>query len=732
MKSVVRPWGKFPIKPAVSAMALVFGGVAYAEEAIVLPEIQVEEQRDSGYQAPKSANQKFTAPLIDTPKSVTIVTEELIQDTGSRTFQDALRTTPGITFGSGEGGIAVGDRPYIRGFEAFGSIYVDGLRDIGSQSREIFAIEQMEVIKGPSGAYDGRGSAGGSINIVTKQAKEGNAISGSVGIGTDSYKRATVDGNFMLGENAAFRLVGMAHEADTPGRDNVEVERWGVMPSITLGLNTPTQFTASWYHLETDDVSDWGIPYFQPGGFPQGAPISVDKDNWYGIDGRDYHETSADIGTFKIEHAFNDNVSLRNTTRYGRTTNEYVATRPNVDSLADLQNGIVNRNTRARDAETETLANLTDLTIKFNTGSLKHTVNAGFELSREENTTYSLAAAALPPANAQNPNPNVAFIDPVRSNFPTREVETTNRSFYVFDSIDVTDRWIVNAGIRHDSYKTNLKNQNGLTGAINVVGGQNQEFENDESFTNYQFGVVYKVLPNANVYANYATSTSPVGLNMGEFDYAGGQLTLGTEDLSPERSKTFEIGTKWTVLEDLSVNAALFHTKKQNARVQLDAATFANSGEVEVNGFEIDAVGKITNKWNVFAGYTYLDAEQTKTGNFGDANTAGGPLADGKQMYGIAKNSASIWTTYNILPKLTVGGGAFYVDKVYADPANEAYIPSYVRWDAMAKYKIDKNMDVQLNIQNLTDERYFSATYFRHYAVVAPGRSGFLTLNLKY
>ena len=727
MKKVVRSWDLFPIKPAVSAIALMCGGAAYAEEpALVLPEIQVEEQRESAYKAPKSANQKFTAPLIDTPKSVSIITEELIQDTGSRTFQDALRTTPGITFGGGEGGIAVGDRPYIRGFEAFGSIYVDGLRDIGSQSREIFAIEQMEVVKGPSGAYDGRGSAGGSINIVTKQAKEGNAISGSVGIGTDSYRRATVDGNFMLGENAAFRLVGMAHEADTPGRDNVEVERWGVMPSITLGLNTPTQFTASWYHLETDDVSDWGIPYFQPAGFPQGKPISVSKDNWYGIDDRDYHETAADIGTFKIEHAFNDNVSLRNTTRYGRTTNEYLATRPNVNSLAQLQGNIVTRTQRARDAETESLANLTDVTVKFNTGAIKHTVNAGFEVSREENTTYAFSNVALPNANAQNPNPNVVVADPLRSDFPTVEVKTSNRSMYIFDTVDLTDRWILNAGLRYDSYKTELQNQDGATGAVTT------EFENDESFKNYQLGVVYKLLPNANVYANYATSSSPVGLNMGEFNYAGGQLTIGTEDLSPERSKTFEIGTKWVVLDDLSINAAIFRTEKQNARVQTDATNFANSGEVEVKGFEIDAVGKITNKWNVFAGYTYLDAEQTKTGTFGDANTAGGPLAKGKQMYGVAKNSASVWTTYNILPKVTIGGGAFYVDKVYADPANEAYIPSYVRWDAMAKYKIDKNMDVQLNIQNLTDERYFSATYFRHNAIVAPGRSGFLTLNLKY
>ncbi|CAG0996814.1 putative TonB-dependent receptor BfrD [Methylophilaceae bacterium] len=735
-KTMAGPWGLFRIKPAVSAMALVFAGVAHAEEqTLVLPEIQVEDTRDAvRYNAPKSASQKFTAPLIDTPKSVTVITEDVIQDTGSRTFQDALRTTPGITFGSGEGGIAFGDRPYIRGFDAFASMYVDGLRDLGSQQREVFAIEQMEVIKGPSGAYDGRGSAGGSINIVTKQAKAGNFIAGSVGLGTDSYKRATVDGNFQLGENAAIRIVGMAHDADTAGRDHVDAERWGVMPSITLGLDTPTQFTASWYHLETDSVPDWGLPYVQNAdGVPRGTPISVSKDTWYGIKGRDFQETSADIGTFKIEHAFNDDVKLRNTTRYGRTTNDYALTRPNVNA-AQLAAGVVARSATPnnRDVETDTLANLTDITVNFNTGTVKHQVNAGFEISREETErgTYAggnIGAAAT--TSATNPNPNVAYTPLVKNPYPTQEAETLNKSIYVFDSMELTEHWLLNAGVRHDSYRSEYRGRNATTGAVTA----NSEQENDESFFNYQLGVVYKIKPNANVYATWATSSSPVGLSNGEFEYAGTGIGASTADLSPERSRTIEVGTKWNVLEDLSLTAAIFRTEKTNMRVNV-GATVENQGEAEVKGFELGMAGRITNKWQVFGGYTYLDAEQTKVGvdNGTDFQLLGGVQSKGKQLPAVAKNSASIWTTYDILPKLTVGGGAFYVDKVYANAANTAYVPSYVRWDAMAKYKIDKNLDLQLNIENLTDERYYSATYFRHYAIVAPGRSGFLTLNFKY
>jgi catecholate siderophore receptor len=731
MKTKIKSWDMFPIKPAVSALALAFGGVAYAEEPVlVLPEVSVEEQAmEAEYNVSKSASQKFTAPLIDTPKSVTVITEDVIADTGSRSFQDALRTTPGITFGSGEGGIAVGDRPFIRGFDSGSSIYVDGLRDLGTQTREIFAIEQMEVIKGPSGAYDGRGSAGGSINIVSKQAKAGNFARGSLGVGTDDYRRATVDGNFMLGENAAFRLVGMVHEADTPGRDHVEVERWGVMPSITLGLDTPTRFTASWYHFETDDVPDWGLPFIQNAdGIPRGKPVSVSKDNWYGVDGRDFHETQADIGTIKIEHAFNDNVTLRNTTRYGESENDYFLTRPNV-TAAQFAAGQVNRsNSRNRDAKTETLANLTDITVKFDTGVVKHVVNAGIEFSKEETTNKTYAGGTLAPAdrlaNAYDPNPNVAY-DPVTKNpFASFEAETLNRSAYVFDSMELSEKWLLNAGVRYDSYRSEIRNQNAMTGVLT------DEFENDESFWNYQLGAVYRLQPNGTLYATYATSSSPVGLANGQNSYES-SLNLNTEDLAPERSKTFEIGTKWDVLEDLALTAAVFRTEKSNARVA-QAAGVENDGEAVVKGFELGAVGKITSKWQVFAGYTYLDAEQTKVGDGTDPNQVGSASTKGKQLAGIAKNSASIWTTYKLLPQFTVGGGAFYTDKVYSDPSNNGYVPSYVRWDAMAKYDFSKNLDLQLNIQNLTDERYYSATYYRHYAVVAPGRSGFLTLNLKY
>lgn len=728
MKSRPRSVRRFKFNPIVSAIALSFSPALLAEDAVDLPRVQVEGQEVQDYKIERSDNSKFTADLFDTPKTVSIISEQAIEDSGSKTFAEALRMTPGITLGGGEGGIAIGDRPFIRGFDTFASIYVDGVRDIGSQTREIFALEQVEILKGPSGAFDGRGSAGGSINLVTKQAREGDFVSGSLGLGSDSYRRGTFDANTMLGENAAFRLTGMVHDADVPGRDGVEVERWGVMPSLTLGLNSPTSATVSWYHLETDDTPDWGLPYIQDAdGLPQGSPVG-DKDNWFGVNGRDFMETEADIATLKVSHAFNDNVTLSNTTRYGLTTNEYFVTRPNISS-AEFAAGQVNRGaSRNRGNRTETITNLTDLSVAFNTGFIKHNLNTGFEVSREENRNRTFTGGGIigsPLTPIDNPDNDPAFSPVTRNPQPSVEAETVNRSAYAFDTMELNEQWLLNAGIRYDDYRTELDNQDPSTGAVN------SSFENDSDFFNYQLGLVYKVQPDLNLYAAYATASSPVGLSLGDFNYAGGQLVAETEDLDPERSKTYEIGAKWNVLEDLELTAAVFHTQKTNARVAIND-TIANAGEAEVNGFELGFTGAVNDRWNVFGGYTFLDSEQTKEGTDTDLNQFGAAGTKGKQLPGTARHSASLWTTYDVLDKLTIGGGAFYMGKVYSNPGNTGHIPSYVRWDAMAKYALSPNLDLQLNIQNLTDKRYFSSTYFRHYAVVAPGRSAFLSLNFNY
>lgn len=759
----------FQLTPVATAIAVMFTGAGSANAApgdATLPEVKVAapKVKEDSYNVEKASSSKFTAPIIDTPKSITIIPKSVIEDSGSVTLEDALRTVPGITFGSAEGGGSIGDRPFIRGFDSQASMHVDGIRDVGGQTREIFALESVEVLKGPSGAFDGRGSGGGSINLVSKLPKRENFIAGSVGLGTDQYRRGTADANYMLSDEVAVRVNAMAHSADTPGRDDVDVKRWGFAPSITLGLSSPTSATLSYYHLSTDDMPDYGIPYTYTGAAGNAnvtgtaannrlrfgdKSVSVDKDNFYGLKNRDFRKTETDIGTATIKHAFSDTTVLRNTTRYGVTSNDYIVTVPD-DTQRNVQSGSVYRAAKLRDSRTTTIANVTDFSTEVKTGEFKHSLHTGLELSHEEtknhpdriinipgSTTCNAAnLASFNCTSLANPNASDPWTGDTATGFTKTVSTATTKSAYIFDSVDLSRKWIANVGVRYDNYSTDAD-------AFNSSTNVQTKLKNDKNFFNYQAGVVYKVQPNASIYASYGTSSTPSGttIGTGSDNLAGPTATVplaGNQALDPERTKSVEVGTKWDVMEGLALTGAVFRTEKTNARVTQADGTTVVAGDMLVKGAEVGFAGRLTNKWQAFGGYTYLDSEVVDGGQTNVGSNAAPvyvPVSDvalGSRFPNTAKNSASVWTTYAVLPNLTVGGGAFYVDKVYGNVLNTVSIPSYVRIDAMANYKIDKNLSLQLNIQNLTDERYFNAAYSSHYAQVAAGRLAFLTLNFKY
>ena len=739
----------FFIKPTIAALAVAFtGGSVQAadepakDEASTLPEVKVAapKEKSSGYKAEKASSSKFTESLQDTPKSITVITDSVIKDTGSATLAEALRTVPGITFGAAEGGGAAGDRPFIRGFDSQSAMYVDGVRSAGGQTRETFAIDSIEVIKGPSGAYDGRGSAGGSINLVTKQPKAENFISGSVGLGTDQYRRVTLDGNYAVNEDIAVRVAVLSHTADTPGRDDVDMNKFGFAPSITFGMNSPTSLNLSYYHLNTDEMPDYGLPLTSTiAGVTSKAnprkPASVDRDNFYGYASRDFRKTQIDSGTATFKHVFNDDLIFKNVTRYDVSTNDYIVTNPD-DSRGNVSlRGTVQRSAKSRNSLTRAISNISDLSVAFDTWNFSHKLNTGIEVSHEQtnNRPYVItmistiggtvgtvcnATSGTNCTSLENPNPSDPFTGTIADSPTLTTSRAITKSAYVFDSVELTKQWIASAGLRYDDYETDVDTFNRATNARTEL-GQNR------GFWNYQAGLVYKPQPNVSVYTSWGTSSTPSGTTVGT---GADNIALATQDLEPERSRSTELGVKWTVLEDLMLNAAIFRIEKTNARVTGDiAGTTINGGDMQVKGFEVGAAGKITSNWQTFAGYTYLDSEVVDGGP-----SAAGILAKGNDFANTPKNSASLWTTYALTPKLTIGGGAYYVDKQYGTNAMTVVIPSYTRLDAMASYQIDKNLDLRLNIQNLTDERYFSSVFTTHYAVVAPGRVGMLTLNFKY
>ena len=706
---------------------------------------------------------KFTAELLDTPKSVSVVTEKTIQEIGATNLVDALRMVPGITFGAGEGGNSTGDRPFLRGFDGQSNMFVDGLRDVGTQTREVFDLEQLEVVKGPSSAYGGRDSGGGSINLVSKTPKLKNETSASMGIGTDSYARATVDANYVLGDGIAARLNLLKHESDIAGRDAANVSRWGIAPSIAFGLNGPLQLIASHYHLETDDLPDaGGFPYGDPATKTTvGAPLVPNRNNYYGLIDRDFQRTRADISTLDGSYSFGEH-KLRNIARLGNTSNDYLWTQPDDSKNNPNLYGTLWRRTNNRAIDTKTFADQLSLTGAFQTGGLKHSYSAGVEYSEEKSSKGSYviggagtnnpkAPASTPQAcnpawgtgaatgynctDFYNPNPKDpwAATHPVtRSNKALHIEQTTKtKSVYAFDTIELSEKWLVNLGLRWDDYDTEQ--------VTPVAGKAPTVLGNSDGFLNYQAGVVFKPTANGSIYLSYGTSSTPPGMDSGE---GNDSISAAIQNLKPQETKNYELGTKWDLLDKrLNLTAAIFHTEMSNARVVIDSGTTQNAGKKAINGLELGVSGQITDSWNVSAGYTYMDSELKDNGFVCSISSRTGCPApgvwivspnNGNVFPNTPKHAATLWTTYALPFGLTIGGGASYVDKQYGDTANTKWIPSYTRWDAMIGYAIQDNISLQLNVQNLTDKTYFTKAYASHYASIAPGRAATLALNVKF
>lgn len=619
----------------------------------------------NGERVRREAEPKAVAPIVNTPRSVVELNAETIEQTGSVSLQDALRTVPGITFGAAEGGNPVGDRPFIRGFDSQGSIYVDGVRDLGSQSREVFAVETIQIVRGSDSTLGGRGSAGGTINIVSKlpQARDFASLSGSYG--NADFKRLSGDLNLRLGDMAAFRIEGVYHDQDVAGRDAIWSKRWGVAPSVTIGLGTPTRLTALYYHLETDELPDSGLPYrytlanapgtgnirVEPvlGRFTTqgGTTGTVDRATFYGLRDRDFRKTNTDQAMLRAEHDFGG-LTLRNTARFTDTRQRYIFTQPD-DSQGNVYGtsatnpagtagtittgGYVWRRANTRWSETQGLIDQTDLYGTFATGAIKHSVSVGTEFAWEKTRrgTYLLTTGATvsPRCNASTiarynctslftPNPNDPWVNyasdtstattPIVRSPVTSETQNhgTTQAVYGFDSITLLPQLILNLGARYDRFTSTAITAPTATTQLKVS-------RTDDLF-NWQAGLVFKPTEQTSLYASYATSATPPNSLLGEGREDNALPTTAAttgllDQLKPQKTKSYELGAKASLVgERLQLGAAVFQTDITNARVQVDPNTIQFIGESRIRGVELNASGTILPGWTVFGGYSYLDA----------------------------------------------------------------------------------------------------------------------------
>ncbi|MFY3201522.1 TonB-dependent receptor [Achromobacter xylosoxidans] len=720
---------------AVAVPALFISPYALAQSGAhgvtQLAPVEVEGE-DSPYQPDAAQSPKMTAPLLDTPRSVQVVPKQVMSDQSASSLQDVLQNSPGITFAAGEGGRAGGDLPVIRGQNAASSLFLDGMRDASMQARDTFNLEQVEIIKGPDSVYSGRGGAGGSINLVSKAPKAKDATEVTGQIGTDRNYRGSVDSNWRLGEKSAFRLNVMGTKGDVPGRDRaVNFERWGVAPSLMLGMGTPTRITLSYYHYQNDSMPDYSIPYDPRVGLPVTETLGISRKNFYGLAERDFMKTRDGMATVDFQHDFSDKLTLRNVVRYGRETADYLATQPDL-TLANLPAGIVDRPAYGRYYTTKAFENQTDLSGEFLTGAVKHGFDLGFEYTSVKQTMaytndqvlssdgVTKCPADLTQTSLRNPDPNVAYPCRTARSWPA-PYATDTLALYGFDTLKFDEQWQASVGLRWDNYRTSGHDK------------KKQGYSRTDNLFNYQLGLAYKPAPQGTIYASYGTSSTPSAV-------AGATASdilrkSSDEAAAPEKSRSVEAGVKWLVLDErLTLTGAVFQDTRRNTNIEVLPNEYEQAGQTRVRGIELGFSGSITPAWNIYGGYTFLDSKLIRGGR----KDIG---AEGQELPNTPRNAFSLWSTYKVLPELTLGGGAYYVDKVYgnADAGVDAsgapkarWVPSYWRFDAMAKYKFSSHLALQLNVLNVFDQTFYTRARPKNHAALGTGRAALLSVRLRY
>jgi len=631
---------------------------------------------------------KYTEPLRDVPQTINVVPKAVIEEQGATTLREVLQNIPGITVTAGEGGTPAGDNLTLRGFNARNDIFIDGVRDLGAQSRDPFNLEQVEVVKGPGSVYSGRGSACGIINLVSKSPLPNRLIGGSVTLGNAETKRVTADVNLPIKDRSAFRLNFMAHDAVVPGREDVDNQRWGIAPSLALGMGTRTRLNFSFYHLQQDNTSDYGIPWVPVTNNVlvefRDRPAPVPRDTFYGFKSRDKEKLRSDFATIGIEYDLNDSTTLRNQFRYGQSKRDSIATPPR---FASTDSTVINREMRSWIATDDITDNQTDLRSRFSTGSIQHSLVGGISFSNEANVRRNRTAVNSP-TTLLNPNPNDIFTEPIIIAPNIGSITGKTLGVYAFDTVRLGQQWEVSGGLRFDYFD------------VDGVSTANATVSRVDQMLSWRAGVVYKPKQHGSIYASYGTSLSP--------SLEGLSYVTANTFIEPEETYTAEVGTKWDVFgERLSVSGALFRVDKTNARTPgllPDDPPQVLDGEQRVDGVELSVSGYVTREWNVLVAYTYLDSEILKS-NVGFLT--GGPFEVGNQLQNTPKHSGSFWTTYRFPWKFTVGGGIRYVDRRFGNNLNTRFVDEFWLGDLMASYSVTKNVDLRLNISNLTDEYYF-------------------------
>lgn len=722
-----------------------------AEDVIDLEKLQIEDRAidtnpyaepDAPYKARTSGDERNQRPLAELPQTYTVLTKTVIEDSGETDLRAILDAQPGITLGTGENGNAFGDRYIIRGQEARSDVFVDGLRDPGMTIRESFAVDQIEVSKGPSSSFAGRGTAGGAINSITKQASteyDFTTLSGIVG--TDEYVRLTVDANQALTDTFAVRANLLYAYAEVPDRSTADRDRRGAALSANWAATDRLDVIVDYYGLDAEDNPDLGTyltgtaPNRKPA---KNVPVYAQK--------QDFLSSDVEAFTARLDYDAEPGVRITNVTRYGTSDNGYVVTGARGSTTgANNPGGVYATTTLSTHQgwqEVRYTVNQTNLYMAQEIAGTQHDLIFGVEISDHSvlNGVYDVVnsgqncitgtGTTLNAWCATGPDGRAV---PGLSNLMNRQISkgnwdidwnVTTSSLYLMDTVDIGERWGVFAGLRGDffDFDTTTQTRNNTTGQLVQT-----PYEYSDDLFNWHLGLTYDIRPDLMAYVAYATASD---INGGESDvgsscgYGGICIDAGNEvtiaDSAPERTQSIELGTKWNGLDGkLLLTAALFQITKDDVMEATpnspgyDSDGSQNTGKNRVRGVEVGATGSVNPDFMLQFGASWMKAEVL------ESNVA---ASIGKTLSNFADISVFLQAKYQFIPTLWVGTVVKYEDDRYAGQPDSAPaltpdgeysqpIPAYTVVDMFAEYQFTNRFGARLNVGNLFNEEYYLAGY---------------------
>jgi catecholate siderophore receptor len=708
------------------------------------------------YKAKTSGDARHTRPLAETPQTISVITKAAINDSGLNDLKQILGAQPGITLGTGENGNAFGDRYIIRGQEARSDVFVDGLRDPGMSTRESFAIEQVEISKGANSSFAGRGTAGGAINAITKQAtldKDFNIL--SVGAGSDHQKRVTADLNKGFGDHFALRANVLYGDEDVPDRSPANRSRKGVALSGLWERDRDLSVTLDYYGLRTKDNSP-DLGSYLTGVLPNRVPAT---DVPVYAQSGDFLQSDVDTLTARVNWTIAPKLRLTSLTRYGKSSNAYVTAGA---SSATRYNGATGQQytTGALDSghtgwqDIDYFAHQSNLRWDKQVLGLKHefifgaeytdhkVVSGNFALTNTgafnckttagigANNGYCFTNSSGAPVADLN---NLAGRSATRLGF-NQDWRVKTVALTAMDTVDLTDRLTAFGGVRADYFDLSLVRRNNLTSSITG------DYSYNDTLVNGHFGLSYKVLPKLIVYGSAASAQD---INGGEADagtasgYGGTVLYQNSiAGAKPETSVNLELGAKWNLQGDkLLATAALFQTKKTDVMegANYDTVGTFNTGSNRVRGVELGLAGNLSENLSAQVGAAVM-----KSRVLGSAT----PANIGRPLSNFADKSFSAQAKYQLTNAFSFGAAARHESgRCGGQPDTGAGysasgecsqpVPGFTVYDLFADYRVSKKLDVRVNVLNAANKDYYTAVY-RNGAFLYKGDARAVRVTLNY